>query len=63
MSKSRSEVLEDSKKKGLIAGVTTAAAVTLGVVVSAPVGLVVAVPAAYLGYRWWKHRAKNGIRF
>ena len=25
--------------------------------------VVAAVPAAYLGYRWWKHRSENGIRF
>ena len=22
-----------------------------------------AVPTAYLGWRWWTHRAKNGIKF
>jgi hypothetical protein len=63
MSKSRSEVLEESKKKGLVAGVTAAGAVALGALASPVVGVVAAVPAAYLGYRWWKHRAENGIKF
>ncbi|MFO0757603.1 MAG: hypothetical protein U0359_13995 [Byssovorax sp.] len=63
MGKSRSEVVTESKVKGAVAGVTTAAAVTLGVAVSVPVGVVAAVPALYFGYKWWKHRAENGIRF
>ena len=24
---------------------------------------VAAVPTAILGWRWWKHRAENGIKF
>jgi hypothetical protein len=63
MSKSRSEVVEESRRKGFAAGVATAATVTLGVVVSLPVAAVAAVPAAWLGWRWWKHRAENGIKF
>jgi hypothetical protein len=43
MSKTRTEVIKDSKRKGLAAGL--------------------AVPTAILGWRWWKHRAENGIRF
>lgn len=62
MSKTRSEVLAESKRKGLLAGATTAAAVGLAFV-SAPVAAFAAVPAAYFGYRWWKHRAENGIKF
>jgi len=32
--------------------------------VAAPVaGVIAAVPALVLGYRWWKHRAENGIKF
>jgi hypothetical protein len=62
MSKTRTEVLDESKKKGVVAGVTTAAAVAAGMV--APVaGAILVVPAAWLSYRWWKHRAENGIRF
>lgn len=63
MSKTRSEVLEESRKKGIVAGATTAGAVAASVLVSATAGAVVAVPAAYLAYKWWKHRAENGIRF
>jgi hypothetical protein len=63
MSKTRKEVLEESQRKGLAAGLAAAATVAVGVVVSGPAAVVVAVPAAVLGYRWWKHRAENGIRF
>ena len=30
---------------------------------SAAPAVVTAVPAAVLSYRWWKHRADNGIKF
>jgi uncharacterized protein YaaW (UPF0174 family) len=63
MSKSRSEVVEESKKKGIVAGAATAATITLGIVVGPVTAAVAAVPAAILGYRWWKHRAENGIKF
>lgn len=63
MSKTRTEVLSESKRKGAAAGLATAATVVVGVAVSLPVAAVAAVPAAVLGWRWWKHRAENGIRF
>jgi len=63
MSKSRSEVVQESRIKGIAAGAAAVATVTVGVVVSAPVAIVAAVPTAILGWRWWKHRAENGIRF
>jgi hypothetical protein len=63
MSEIRSEVVAESKRKGFTAGLTTAAAITLGVVGLHVTAVVVAVPAVMLGYRWWKHRAANGIRF
>jgi hypothetical protein len=63
MSKSRQEVLEESKRKGVVAGVATVATVAVGALVSVPLAAVAAVPTAYLGWRWWKHRAQNGIRF
>jgi hypothetical protein len=63
MSKTRKEVVQESKKKGLVAGVAAAATVTLGVTIGAPVAIVAAVPTAILGWRWWKHRAENGIKF
>ncbi len=63
MSKTRTEVLNESKRKGAAAGLATAATVVVGVAVSLPAAAVAAVPAAVLGWRWWKHRAENGIRF
>ena len=63
MSKTRSEVLEESRRKGVVVGVATAVTVGLGVAVSLPVAAVAAVPTALLGWRWWKHRAENGIKF
>lgn len=63
MTQTRSEVLEESRKRGLIAGACAAATVTLGVVASGPFAVVAAVPTAIFGWRWWKHRAQNGIRF
>ncbi len=63
MSETRGSVLAESKKKGLVAGATTVAAVTVGAAISTTAGVVLAVPAAFLGWRWWQHRAKNGIRF
>jgi hypothetical protein len=63
MSKTRSEVLEESRKKGIVAGATTAGAVAAGVFITPFIGAVAAVPAAVLAYKWWQHRAKNGIRF
>jgi hypothetical protein len=62
MSKSRREVLEDSRRKGLKAGAAAVVTVALGAV-SLPVGAIAAVPAAILGWSWWKHRAENGIKF
>jgi hypothetical protein len=63
MSKTRSEILEESRRKGMAAGVATAGTVALAVVAPPAVAILAAVPAALLGYRWWKHRANNGIRF
>ncbi len=63
MSKTRSEVLAESGRKGVIAGVATAGAVAAGLLVAPVAGAVVAVPAAVLAWRWWKHRAENGIKF
>jgi hypothetical protein len=63
MEKTRSEVMKESRQKGVVAGAATVATVALGVFVAWPVAAVAAVPTAFLGYRWWKHRAKNGIKF
>jgi hypothetical protein len=63
MSASRSEVLAQSKRKAALAGVTAAAAVGLGAVGWPITAVVAGVPAVVFGYRWWKHRTENGIRF
>lgn len=63
MSKSRSEVVAESKKKGFVAGTAAVATVALGVAVSPVAAAVAAVPAAWYSYKWWKHRAENGLRF
>ncbi len=63
MSKTRREVLDESRRKGVVAGAATVATVALGAAVSLPVAVVAAVPTAWLGWRWWKHRAENGIKF
>ena len=63
MSKTRTQVLEESRKNGIVAGATTAGAIAAGVLVAPFAGAVAAVPAAYLTYKWWRHRAQNGIKF
>jgi hypothetical protein len=63
MTKPRSEVLSDSRRKAAVAGATTAAAVGIGVLGFPVTAVVVSVPAAVLAWRWWQHRAENGIKF
>ena len=43
-------------------GVVGAATVTAGVVVAWPLAVVGAIPTAILGWDWWRHRVKNGLR-
>lgn len=63
MEKPRSAVMAESRKMGVTAGAATAATVAAGVLIGWPLAVVGAVPTAVLGWRWWKHRADNGIRF
>lgn len=63
MSKTRSQVVEEGRKKSIVAGATTAGAIAAGVLVAPVAGALAAVPAAYFTYKWWKHRAENGIKF
>jgi hypothetical protein len=63
MTKSRSDVLAESRRKGTVAGAAAALTVALGATAGLPLAAVAAVPTALLGWRWWKHRANNGIKF
>jgi hypothetical protein len=63
MSKTRREVLDESRRKGMTAGAFAVGTVALGVVGLPFVAAVAAVPTAVLSWRWWKHRAENGIKF
>ena len=63
MTKPRSEVVAESRRKATFAGATTAVAVGVGLLGFPVTAAVAAVPAAVLTYRWWKHRAENGIKF
>jgi hypothetical protein len=60
----RGQVLAESKKRGWI---TAAAAVATGVATATvgfvPLGAVGLGATGYFGYRWIRHRVKNGIRF
>jgi hypothetical protein len=63
MTKSRREVVEESRRKGVVAGAATVATVALGAAAGPVVAVIAAVPTVWLGYRWWRHRAENGIKF
>ena len=63
MSKTRREVLDESRRKGIAAGAMAATTVVLGAAGLPFVAVVAAVPTAVMGWRWWKHRAENGIKF
>ncbi len=64
MAKARSDVQKESRKKGTVAGgaavLTGVGVATVGVV---PLTIAGIGATGFLAYRWWKHRAKNGIRF
>jgi hypothetical protein len=63
MAKTRREVIDESRRKGAVAGAAAVATVAIGATIGLPVAAVAAVPTALLGWRWWKHRAENGIKF
>ncbi len=55
---------ETARKKGIIAGVATAGAVTLLVATSSPIlGALALVPSALLVKDWFMFRARRGMRF
>jgi hypothetical protein len=58
----RREAEAESKRKAVVTGVVGAATVTAGVVVGWPLLVVGAIPTAVLGWNWWNHRLKNGLR-
>jgi hypothetical protein len=64
MSKTRSEVLAESKVNAIKAGVATTATVVVAAC-SVPAFLIAAMaaPAGYFTYKWWQHRKENGIKF
>jgi hypothetical protein len=61
--KSRQQVLEESRRKGVAAGAAAVTTVAIGATIGLPLAIVASVPTAVLGWRWWKHRAENGIKF
>jgi hypothetical protein len=63
MTKSRREVIEESRRKGFAAGAAAAATVVLGAASLPVAAALAAVPTAWLGWKWWRHRAENGIKF
>ncbi len=63
MSKSRRDVLDESRRKGFAAGAAAAATVALGVASFPVAAAIAAAPTAWLGWKWWRHRAENGIKF
>ena len=60
---SRQDDLNTARKKGLAAAAATGAAVGLGVMAAPILGVIAAVPAAYLIKDWFTYRAKRGMRF
>jgi len=63
MSETRAEVLKESKKRGVQAGAAAAATIVLAAAGAPVLATVAVVPAAVLGWRWWKHRAEKRIKF
>ncbi|APR99836.1 hypothetical protein [Pajaroellobacter abortibovis] len=63
MEKSRSGVLKESRNRGIAAGAAATATLVAGLTLGAYVAIVPAIPTVILGWKWWKHRLENGIRF
>jgi hypothetical protein len=63
MGESRKSVVEESRHKGIVAGVTVAGAVVAGAIGFPILAGLAAIPATALTWSWWKHRAENGIKF
>lgn len=52
-----------AKRKGTLAAVAAGGSVAAALVLSPALGVLGIVGAAYLGYDWFRFRAKNGMRF
>ena len=59
----REQDQKTARKKGLYAAAATGGAVGIAVLGAPIVAMVMAVPAAYLGFDWFMYRAKRGMRF
>lgn len=60
---SRDNDTKTARNKGLVAAAATGGAVALMAVGAPVLGVVALVPAAYLGWDWFKYRAKRGMYF
>ncbi len=59
----RAAIEKESRKRGMTAAGAAVATGTLAAISAPSLALVGAGATGMLAYRWWKHRAKNGIKF
>jgi len=61
--KPRNEVEKTSRKKGTVAAGTATASAVLVAVGAWPLGLIGAGITGWAAWDWFRHRARNGMRF